>query len=130
MGFVLSSTAVIMKMMDDSGDTATDAGQRNVSILLFEDLMIVPLLAIVAVLTSTMGVPAENARPLWQSIGIAALAVGAVFVAGRYVLNPLFGVLAAWLLRHEPLSPWLIFAALCVAGGIALVNLRKNESSW
>ena len=77
-GFVLSSTAVIMKMMDDAGETSSEAGQRNVSILLFEDLMIVPLLAVVTVFASLTGVVAADARPLWQSIGIAAAAVGAV----------------------------------------------------
>lgn len=115
MGFVLSSTAVIMKMMDDSGDTATEAGQRNVSILLFEDLMIVPLLAIVAVMASLMGVVAENARPVWQSIGIAAVAIAAVFVAGRYVLNPLFGILARSGAREV-----MTAAALLVVLGAAL----------
>lgn len=48
MGFVLSSTAVIMKMLDERGETATPGGQRAVSILLLEDLAIVPLLALVA----------------------------------------------------------------------------------
>ena len=115
MGFVLSSTAVIMKMMDDSGDTATVAGQRNVSILLFEDLMIVPLLAVVAVLASTLGVITENVRPVWQSIGVAAVAVAAVFVAGRYVLNPLFGVLARSGAREV-----MTAAALMVVLGAAL----------
>jgi glutathione-regulated potassium-efflux system protein KefB len=114
-GFVLSSTAVIMKMMDDAGETATEAGQRNVSILLFEDLMIVPLLAVVAVLASTMGVVAEDARPLWQSIGIAAIAIAAVFVAGRYVLNPLFGLLARSGAREV-----MTAAALLVVLGAAL----------
>jgi len=114
-GFVLSSTAVIMKMMDDSGETATEAGQRNVSILLFEDLMIVPLLAIVTVFASIMGVTTENARPLWQSIGIAAVAIGAVFVAGRWLLNPLFGFLARSGAREV-----MTAAALLVVLGAAL----------
>ena len=39
MGFVLSSTAVIMKMLDERGETATAAGQRAVSVLLLEDLL-------------------------------------------------------------------------------------------
>ncbi len=114
-GFVLSSTAVIMKMMDDSGETASAAGQRNVSILLFEDLMIVPLLALVAVLASIIGVADEAARPLWQSIGIAAAAVAAVFVAGRYLLDPLFGVLARSGAREV-----MTAAALMVVLGAAL----------
>ncbi|MEQ1784106.1 MAG: cation:proton antiporter, partial [Hyphomonadaceae bacterium] len=44
-GFVLSSTAVIMKMMEDRGEVSASAGQRSVAILLFEDLAIIPLLA-------------------------------------------------------------------------------------
>jgi glutathione-regulated potassium-efflux system protein KefB len=115
MGFVLSSTAVIMKMMDDSGDTATEAGQRNVSILLFEDLMIVPLLAMVAIFATIMGVGADNARPLWQSIGIAAAAIAAVFVAGRWLLNPFFGFLARSGAREV-----MTAAALLVVLGAAL----------
>lgn len=115
-GFVLSSTAVIMKMLDDAGDTATEAGQRAVSILLFEDLMIVPLLAAVAVIAGlTVGVP-ENAPPLWQSIAIALAAIAGVFVAGRYVLNPLFGILARSGAREV-----MTAAALLVVLGAALL---------
>lgn len=115
MGFVLSSTAVIMKMMDDSGDTATEAGQRNVSILLFEDLMIVPLLAVVAVLAAAYGVVEENARPVWQSVGIALASIAAVFVAGRWLLNPMFGILARSGAREV-----MTAAALLVVLGAAL----------
>ncbi|MGE0740517.1 MAG: monovalent cation:proton antiporter-2 (CPA2) family protein [Hyphomonadaceae bacterium] len=116
MGFVLSSTAVIMKMMDDSGDTATEAGQRNVSILLFEDLMIVPLLALVAVIASMSGAVDPDAPPAWQSILIALAAIGGVFVAGRFVLNPLFGVLARSGAREV-----MTAAALLVVLGAALL---------
>ena len=50
MGFVLSSTAIVMQILTSAASTATPAGQRIVSILLLEDLAIVPLLAIVAFL--------------------------------------------------------------------------------
>jgi glutathione-regulated potassium-efflux system protein KefB len=81
-----------MKMMDV--ETSSEAGRRNVSILLFEDLMIVPLLAAVAVIAGlTLGVQ-ENAPPLWQSVALGVGAVAIVFLAGRYVINPFFGILA------------------------------------
>src|SRR5690606_18555357 len=114
-GFVLSSTAVIMKMMDDRGDTATEAGQRNISILLFEDLMIVPLLALVAVFASVLGMSGENARPLWQSIATGAASIAAVVVFGRWLLNPLFGLLARSGAREV-----MTAAALLVVLGAAL----------
>lgn len=115
-GFVLSSTAVIMKMMDDAGEASSEAGQRNVSILLFEDLMIVPLLAGVAILAGlTVGVQAD-APPLWQSILLGVGAIAAVFVAGRFVLNPLFGILARSGAREV-----MTAAALLVVLGTALL---------
>ena len=49
-GFVLTSTAIVMQLLGDRGDIAQPRGQKIVSILLFEDLLIVPLLAIVALL--------------------------------------------------------------------------------
>ena len=50
-GFVLSSTAVIMSILRERGELASVEGQKAVSILLFEDLMIVPLLGVVAFLS-------------------------------------------------------------------------------
>ena len=50
-GFVLSSTAVIVSLLQDRGQIANSEGQKSVSILLFKDLMIVPLLAVVAFLS-------------------------------------------------------------------------------
>src|SRR3546814_2269097 len=48
MGFVLTSTAIVMQLLGERGDIATPRGQKIVSILLLEDLLIVPLLAVVA----------------------------------------------------------------------------------
>jgi glutathione-regulated potassium-efflux system protein KefB len=50
MGFVLSSTAIVAQLLDKRGETSQPRGQRVVSILLLEDLLIVPLLAVVAFL--------------------------------------------------------------------------------
>jgi glutathione-regulated potassium-efflux system protein KefB len=115
MGFVLSSTAVIMKMLDERGATATPAGQRAVSILLLEDLSIVPLLALVALLGLAQGTVAESARPAWLSVLLALAAIAALVAAGRWALNPLFRVVAA-LGGREVMTA----AALLVVLGAAL----------
>ena len=52
MGFTLSSTAIVMQILEDRGITNTSKGQRVSSTLIFEDLAIVPLLASVAFLVS------------------------------------------------------------------------------
>jgi glutathione-regulated potassium-efflux system protein KefB len=113
MGFVLSSTAVIMSTLEERNEINTPHGQRAVSILLLEDLAIVPLLAVVAVLASVMGV-AGDGPPLWQTIGLAIAAIAGVFLAGRYAINPLFRQLAKYGGREVMLA-----AALLVVTGAA-----------
>jgi glutathione-regulated potassium-efflux system protein KefB len=115
-GFSLSSTAIIMKMLEDSGEAATPEGARATSILLFEDLSIVPLLAIVAALAATMGAPAvEDVPPLWRSLLLAGASIAAVFALGRWALNPMFRLLARAGAREV-----MTAAALLVVLGAAL----------
>ena len=118
-GFVLSSTAVIMQMLDERGELATPGGQRAVSILLLEDLAIVPLLAVVAVLASAMGLAGEAGPPLWRTLGLAAGAVVLVFVSGRYLINPVFRILA----RYGGREVMTAAALLVVVGAAWLMNL-------
>ncbi len=114
MGFVLTSTATVMQLLDERGETASPAGQRIVSILLLEDLSIVPLIAAVVLLGTT---PAdEHALPFWQSGLIALAAVAAVVAAGRWLLNPMFRILARANAREV-----MTAAALLVVLGAALV---------
>lgn len=114
-GFVLSSTAVIMKMLDERGETSTEAGQRAVSILLLEDLAVVPLLALVAVLASLSGQIVEGARPAWLALLIGAGCLAAALAAGRWLLNPFFQILARTGAREI-----MTAAALLVVLGSAL----------
>lgn len=111
MGFVLSSTAVIMQMLDERGDTATPQGQKMVSILLLEDLAIVPLLAIVAFYA-----PATGTESPWISVAIAVASLACIIAAGLWLLNPLFQVLAASHAREV-----MTAAALLVVLGAALL---------
>ena len=113
MGFVLTSTAIVMQLLDEKGEMATPAGQRMVSILLLEDLAIVPLLAIVAFLAP--GADADAGQSMWASMGIALAALGGLVIAGRYLLNPMFSILAASHAREV-----MTAAALLVVFGAAL----------
>lgn len=119
MGFVLTSTAIVMQILGERGDIALPRGQRIVSILLFEDLMIVPLLALVALMAPTDPSQAANAaagHSRWMGIGIALGSVAALVAAGIWLLNPLFRVLAAAKAREV-----MTAAALLVVLGAALL---------
>ena len=114
-GFVLSSTAVIMKMLDERGETSTEAGQRAVSILLLEDLAVVPLLALVALMASMSGPAVDTGRPVWMAVLIGLACIAAVIAAGRWLLNPFFQILARTGAREI-----MTAAALLVVLGTAL----------
>ncbi len=88
-GFVLSSTAVIMSILQDRGEIARPEGQKSVAILLCEDLSIVPLLAIVAFL-SPLGQEAGGLA----AAGLALAGLVAILVVGYWLLDPFFALLA------------------------------------
>lgn len=113
MGFVLSSTAIVMQLLEERGEVASVRGQKVVSILLFEDLMIVPLLAIVAILGST-AVESESSRGVEIAIGLGAILV--LLVTGKWLLSPLFRLLATAHAREV-----MTAAALLVVLGSALL---------
>ena len=139
MGFVLSSTAVIMQMLDERGELGTPLGQRGVSILLLEDLAIVPLLAVVAIIASATGVATEGA-PMWRTVLLALGAIVAVFVAGKYVMNPVFRILARYGGREVMTAGALLVVAgaawlmseggLSMAMGAFLAGVLLSESTF
>jgi CPA2 family monovalent cation:H+ antiporter-2 len=111
MTLALSSTAFALQLLEESGDTNHRYGQTSFSILLFQDLAIVPLLALVPLLApGTEDGDAFGAR----DFAVAILAVAALIAAGRYLLNPLFRVIANTGAREA-----MIAAALFVVLGAA-----------
>ncbi|UJW87692.1 cation:proton antiporter [Devosia sp. SL43] len=115
MGFVLTSTAIVMQILGERGELATDGGQKMVSILLLEDLAIVPLLALVAILAPSSG---EEVDMVTRLLSIAA-PIGAVLLlifVGRRIMNPFFALLASTKLREV-----MTAAALLVVLGAALL---------
>lgn len=113
-GFVLTSTAVVMQLLAERGDIALPSGQKIVSILLFEDLLIVPLLAVVAFIAPVQADAGDSSR--WLSVGIGAGAIVGLVLVGRFLLNPLFRILAAAKAREV-----MTAAALLVVLGAALL---------
>jgi glutathione-regulated potassium-efflux system protein KefB len=83
----LSSTAQVLPLLQSRGRLSTDYGQKSFAILLFQDLSIVPLLTVVAVLSR---VPPPPGTPSgWVLALYAILAISALVAAGRYLLTPL-----------------------------------------
>ena len=115
--FALSATAVALQLLDERGDLQLPYGQRTFAVLLFQDISIVPILAIVPLL-APVKVAAGDAGALHiaTQIGLAGGAIAIVVLAGRYLLNPLFSVLAPVGAREI-----MTAAALLVVLGSALL---------
>jgi glutathione-regulated potassium-efflux system protein KefB len=118
MGFVLTSTAIVMQLLGERGDIAAPRGQKIVAILLFEDLLIVPLLAIVAFMApqDAIDAAAHGMQSRWMTVGLAVGALCVLIVAGRCLLNPVFRILANARAREL-----MTAAALLVVLGAALL---------
>lgn len=137
-GFVLTSTAIVMQMLQERNSMSTLKGQRIISILLFEDLAIVPLLALVVFLGS--GGEEVTASERWLSVGIGLAAIAALIVAGRYLLNPFFRLLAASGAREIMTAAALLvvlgsallmqISGLSMAMGAFLAGVLLSESSF
>ncbi len=92
-GLALSSTAFGIQILRERNELSTPYGDRSFAILLFQDIAIVPLIALVGFLGAepTGGDP----DPVWWQFLKALGAVAAVYFIGRYALRPLFHALAA-----------------------------------
>ncbi len=83
----LSSTAQVLPLLQSRGRMKTDYGEKSFSILLFQDISIVPMLTIVAALSRAPAL--EGAIEGWALALYAVLAIVALVLAGRYLLSPL-----------------------------------------
>jgi len=134
-GLALSSTAFAMQILEQDGDVNTRYGQRSFSMLLLQDLAIVPLLALVTVL----GGPTQASNPILD-FAIAVGAVAAMIIAGRYLLTPLFQVIARTGAREAMIAAALLvvmgsatlmqLAGLSMAMGAFLSGVMLAESSY
>ncbi|WP_435655818.1 monovalent cation:proton antiporter-2 (CPA2) family protein [Brucella pituitosa] len=137
-GFVLTSTAIVMQMLEERGAMGLPKGRRIIAILLLEDLAIVPLLALVAFLAPGGAETTLADRLTGVAIGLAAIAV--LVLAGRYLLDPMFRLLARFGAREVMTAAALLVvlgaAVLVQAGGLSmamgafLAGVLLSESSF
>ncbi len=137
-GFVLTSTAIVMQMLEERRGLGLPKGRRMVAILLLEDLAIVPLLALVVFLAPGGESVSFTDRLIGIGIGLAAIA--GLIAAGRWLLDPLFRLLGKARAREVMTAAALLvvlgsalamqLAGLSMAMGAFLAGVLLAESSF
>ncbi|WP_275269240.1 glutathione-regulated potassium-efflux system protein KefB [Pantoea ananatis] len=89
-GLAMSSTAMALQLMRDKGMNRSEAGQLGFSVLLFQDLAVIPALALIPLLAGN-----DSGSIDWMKVGMKVLAFAGMLVGGRYLLRPIFRYIAA-----------------------------------
>ncbi|MEP0219381.1 monovalent cation:proton antiporter-2 (CPA2) family protein [Parasphingorhabdus sp.] len=112
----LSSTAQVLPMLQSSGRLNTPSGEKAFSILLFQDLSIIPLLTIIAALSRA---PQEgDGQSGWLTAIYGIIAIGGLIAAGKYLLQPLLKVIG----RIAERELFIVAGLVAVCGSAALMD--------
>jgi len=114
----VSGTAIALNLLGERGELATPYGRRTFSILLFQDIAVVPLLALVPLLAPRGPEVPHNFIDLLRDTAVVLSAITIIVVSGRYLLNPLFRVLA----RSGAREAMTAAALLVVLGAAGLMQ--------
>lgn len=126
LGLALSSTAIVMQMLEERGEVDSPHGRTAFAVLLLQDLAIVPLIALVGFLSP---LPSADDAPAWLGALEMLAAVAAVILAGRFLLNPLFRLLATTGTR-EIMTAAALLVVLGAAGLMSLVGLSMAAGAF
>jgi glutathione-regulated potassium-efflux system protein KefB len=123
LALAMSATAIALKILEERGDLQQVYGQRAFAILLFQDMSVVPLLALLPLLAPGSDTHGSFSDAVWSVAKITA-AIAAVVLAGRYLLNPFLRLLAGTGAREVMTAASLLLvlgtAALMAAVGMSM----------
>ena len=126
LALALSSTAIVMQLLVEERRLASHTGRLSLSVLLMQDLMVVPALIIVALL-------AEQEVAAWGEIGLAlveaAVAIAAILLFGRFVLRPLLRQAALTGIR-ELIMAIVVFTVIAAAIGTEAAGLSAELGAF
>lgn len=118
----LSSTAIVLQSMNEKGLMPTEAGQSSFAVLLFQDIAVIPMLAVLPLLAvQEMNLPNASHAGLagWQQGLLVIATMAGIVVAGRVLIRPLFRIIASTGLRE-------IFTATALLLVIAIALLMES----
>ncbi|WP_299442866.1 monovalent cation:proton antiporter-2 (CPA2) family protein [uncultured Rhodospira sp.] len=126
-GLALSSTAIGLQILGDRGEFGRRHGRAAFGVLLLQDLAVVPLLALVSLLSAD--VSAGGWTDGVARVAQAVLAIGAVIIGGRYLLRRLYRAVAD-ARNHEVFAALSLFIVLGVAYLMQAVGLSMAMGAF
>ena len=118
-GLALSSTALVLQIVAEKRKQQSQLGRLSLSVLLMQDMAVVPLLVLVPLLAST---DASIGQALQEASVKAVLALGVVFIGGRLLLPPFFRLIAS-LEQSEVFSAFTLLLVLGIGYGFHAAGL-------
>ncbi|WP_306536008.1 monovalent cation:proton antiporter-2 (CPA2) family protein [Geobacter sp.] len=120
----MSSTAIVLQSLKEKGLGSSHAGASSFAVLLFQDIAVIPILALLPFLAIQAGAGAAHGDapalldglPVWMKAGSVLFAVVAVFVMGRYVVVPFLRIITKASVRELSVA-----AALLIIVAIAFL---------
>lgn len=134
----MSSTALVTKQLTEQVELHSRHGRNAVGILLFQDVMVVPFLIFVSNLSEPSGT--TSSLGILKALGEGALALGLMYVLGRWVLRPIFHLVARYhstelftmtVLLVALASAWLThYFGLSMALGAFIAGMMLGETEF
>jgi len=127
----MSSTAIVLQLLNEKGQMKMAGGRASFSVLLFQDIAVIPILALLPLLATLPRAARAadgdraglSALPAWQGALLVLAAVAGVILSGRFLLRPLLRYIAATHLREM-----FTATALLLVVGIALLMQKVGLS--
>jgi len=122
----LSSTAIVLQTLNEKGWIKQPAGQNTFSILLFQDIAVIPILALLPLLAfsdvntsaAVSSIEGQSSLikdfPAWGQVAISLLVISGIYFAGKYISTPLFRYIAETRLR-EIFTAFTLFLVVSIA---------------
>jgi len=133
--FALSSTAIVLQTLEEKGLAKTEGGRNTFSVLLFQDIAVIPMLALIPLLalpglkagsgpaaSPESGLSLVDGLPGWAHALVVVGAVAAVIVGGYYLSRPLFRYVVQSRLR-EIFTATALMLVIGIAALMSVVNL-------
>jgi glutathione-regulated potassium-efflux system protein KefB len=126
-GLAMSSTAIIMTILQERGALVSEHGQTSFAILMAQDLWVVPVMALVPILAHKTAQP--SVVPIWQKVLLVVGVLAGIFVVGRYLLPAVLGYTAKQR-RMDAFGILLFLAVIAASWAVNRVGISMTLGAF